>query len=69
MKVSVIGLGTYQFGGRWGKGFTKKESSEIIAVAKDHGINLLDTAPCYGMNHLSETLVGYAIASSRSHRL
>jgi aryl-alcohol dehydrogenase-like predicted oxidoreductase len=51
MKVSVIGLGTYQFGGRWGKAFTKKEASEIIATAKDHGINLLDTAPCYGMNH------------------
>lgn len=67
MRVSVIGLGTYQFGGRWGKAFTKKEASEIIATAKDHGINLLDTAPCYGMNHLSETLVGHAIASSRSH--
>jgi aryl-alcohol dehydrogenase-like predicted oxidoreductase len=67
MKVSVIGLGTYQFGGRWGKAFTKKEASEIIAAAKDYGINLLDTAECYGMNHLSETLVGHAIASSRSH--
>ena len=67
MKVSVIGLGTYQFGGRWGKTFTKKEASEIIATAQDHGINLLDTAACYGMNHLSETLVGQAIASSRGH--
>jgi len=66
IKVSVIGLGTYQFGGRWGKTFTKKEASEIIATAKDHGINLLDTAACYGMNHFSETLVGHAIASSRS---
>jgi len=67
MKVSVIGLGTYQFGGRWGKAFTKKEASEIIATARDNGITLLDTAPCYGMNHLAETLVGQAIASSRSH--
>jgi len=67
IKISVIGLGTYQFGGRWGKTFTKKEASEIVATARDHGINLLDTASCYGMNHLAETLVGHAIASSRSH--
>lgn len=67
MKVSVIGLGTYQFGGRWGKTFTKREAAEIIATARDNGITLLDTALCYGMDHLSETLVGHAIASSRSH--
>lgn len=67
LRVSVIGLGTYQFGGRWGKAFTQAEASEIIATAKDAGINLIDTAECYGMNQLSENLVGQAIASSRSH--
>ena len=67
LRVSVVGLGTYQFGGRWGKDFTQKEASDIIATAKDNGINLLDTAECYGVNRLSETLVGHAIASSRSH--
>ncbi len=67
LRVSVIGLGTYQFGGRWGKAFTPKEVAEIIDTAKDNGINLLDTAECYGMNQLSENLVGGAIASSRSH--
>ena len=67
MKVSAVGLGTYQFGGRWGKTFTKKEAADIIATARDSGITLLDTAPCYGMNHLAETLVGEAVVSSRSH--
>lgn len=67
LRVSVIGLGTYQFGGRWGKAFTQAEASEVIDTAKDAGINLIDTAECYGMNQLSENLVGQAIASSRSH--
>ncbi len=67
IKVSVIGLGTYQFGGRWGKTFTKEEAAEMVATAKDNGVTLLDTAPCYGINHLAETLAGCAIASSRSH--
>lgn len=65
LEVSAIGLGTYQFGGRWGKTFTQRAANEIVAAAEDCGINLLDTAECYGMNHLSETLVGSAIASSR----
>ena len=67
LRVSVVGLGTYQFGGRWGKAFTKEDASEIIGTAKDCGINLIDTAECYGPNHLSETLIGKAIELSRSH--
>jgi len=67
IKVWVIGIGTYQFGYRWGKTFTRKEAADIIAAARDNGVNLLDTAECYGMNHLSEKLLGHAIASSRSH--
>ena len=67
IKVWVIGIGTYQFGYRWGKTFTRKEAADIIAAARDNGVNLLDTAECYGMNYLSEKLLGHAIASSRSH--
>jgi len=65
MKVSVIGLGTYQFGGRWGKTFTQAEVDTIVGTAAECGITLLDTAECYGQDHLSETLVGKAIAPSR----
>jgi aryl-alcohol dehydrogenase-like predicted oxidoreductase len=66
LEVSAIGLGTYQFGGRWGKTFTQAEADAIAGAAQECGINILDTAECYGMDHLSETLVGGAIASTRN---
>ena len=28
--VSVIGIGTYQFGGSWGKDFTQKDVDDIF---------------------------------------
>lgn len=65
MKVSVIGLGTWQFGGEWGKEFSQGEVDQIIGRAKELGINLIDTAECYG-DHLSETLIGQAIRGQRS---
>jgi len=55
--VSVIGVGTWQFGGEWGKDFTQKEVDQILMKAKEEGINLIDTAECYG-DHLSESLIG-----------
>lgn len=57
LDVSVIGIGTWQFGGEWGKDFTQKEVDEILHKAKELGINLIDTAECYG-DHLSERLIG-----------
>lgn len=57
LKVSVVGVGTWQFGGAWGKDFTSPEVDAILDAAKDQGINLLDTAECYGP-HLSESLIG-----------
>ncbi len=64
LSVSVIGLGTYQFGGRWGKNFTQNEVAAIIDAARDDGINVIDTAACYGP-HLSESLLGPAIKKDR----
>ncbi|RKX82891.1 MAG: aldo/keto reductase, partial [Spirochaetes bacterium] len=40
LKVSVIGVGTWQFGGEWGIDFTQKEVDAILGTAKDSGINL-----------------------------
>jgi len=57
LKVSVVGVGTWQFGGAWGKDFTQDEVDAILDKARDLGINLLDTAECYG-HHLSESLIG-----------
>jgi len=64
LKVSVIGLGTWQLGGEWGKQFTPKDVGEIFDAARRHGITLVDTAECYG-DHLAEKLVGQAIKPDR----
>jgi aryl-alcohol dehydrogenase-like predicted oxidoreductase len=64
LRVSVVGMGTWQFGGEWGKQFTQLEVDRVLGRAKELGINLIDTAECYG-DHLSESLVGQAIRSVR----
>ena len=33
LKVSVIGVGTWQFGGEWGKDFTQAEVDAILGAA------------------------------------
>ena len=46
-RVSVIGLGTWQFGAtEWGYGreYATKTAGEIVRRALDLGINLIDTA-------------------------
>jgi len=58
LRVSVIGAGTWQFGGEWGRDFSQVEVDAILDAAADCGINLVDTAECYGPDHLSEKLVG-----------
>src|SRR3954447_20833025 len=64
IKVSVVGVGTWQFGGEWGKDFTQDEVDRMLRRARDLGINLMDTAECYG-DHLSESLIGNAIRGDR----
>ncbi|ULL17090.1 aldo/keto reductase [Paenibacillus sp. H1-7] len=65
MKVSVVGVGTWQFGGAWGKDFTQDEVDAILDTASEVGINLIDTAECYG-HHLSESFIGDYIARRNS---
>lgn len=57
LDVSVIGIGTWQFGGEWGMDFTQQEVDSILTKAKEVGINFIDTAECYG-DHLSEKFIG-----------
>jgi myo-inositol catabolism protein IolS len=64
LKVSVVGVGTWQFGGEWGKTFIQQEVNRLLGRAKELGVNLIDTAECYG-NHLSESLIGRAIEKER----
>jgi aryl-alcohol dehydrogenase-like predicted oxidoreductase len=64
LKVSVVGIGTWQFGGDWGKDFELAEVRDMFAAAKESGINLIDTAECYG-DHTSERLIGEAVEHER----
>jgi aryl-alcohol dehydrogenase-like predicted oxidoreductase len=57
LKVSVVGVGTWQLGGEWGKTFTQAEVDAILDRAAESGINLIDTAECYG-DRAAERLVG-----------
>src|SRR5919201_5374123 len=63
-EVSVIGLGTWQLGGEWGRRFQQREVDALVDRARELGINLIDTAECYG-DHLAERLIGRAIAADR----
>ncbi len=62
--VSVVGLGTWQFGGEWGVSFTAGDVDAVMGAARDAGINLVDTAECYG-DHLSERLIGERLQRER----
>jgi len=64
MNVSVVGVGTWQFGGEWGVNYTQSRVETILHRAKELGINLIDTAECYG-DHTSERFIGKAIKDQR----
>ncbi len=67
VRLSVVGLGTWQFGSfEWGygRGFAEGEALRITQRALDLGINLIDTAEIYGFGR-SERTVGQAIAGRR----
>jgi len=64
LEVSVIGIGSWQFGGSWGKTFEQEEVTCILSRASELGINFIDTAECYG-HHVSERLIGEAIKQCR----
>jgi len=61
LRVSVIGIGTWQLGGEWGHTYSQSEADAIFDQGAELGINLLDTAECYG-DHLSERLIGDYLA-------
>ena len=69
--VSVLGLGTVQFGRQTAVKYryasprpTDTRIAELLATAKAVGVNLLDTAPAYGD---SEARLGEAIAGERDN--
>jgi len=59
LKVTVVGLGAWQFSNAWG--VTDYEvAKSIIAKAAEVGINFIDTAEAYG-NGMSEEFIGRAL--------
>ncbi|HKC19530.1 MAG TPA: aldo/keto reductase [Candidatus Dormibacteraeota bacterium] len=67
VRVSVIGLGTWQFGSReWGYGseYATREAQKIVDKALECGVNLIDTAEIYGPWR-SERIVGQALHGRR----
>ena len=66
LQVSAVGIGTWQLGNHWGKSFNQPEVNDIFAKGAELGINLVDTAECYG-HHVSEAFIGEALKNTRGH--
>ena len=67
VRVSAIGLGTWQFGSaEWGYGadYASTEAVRIVDRALDLGINLIDSAEIYALGQ-SERIVGAALGERR----
>jgi aryl-alcohol dehydrogenase-like predicted oxidoreductase len=67
IKISKIGLGTWQFGAReWGysQQYAERDSQLIVARAIELGVTLFDTAEIYGFGR-SERILGQAISGHR----
>jgi aryl-alcohol dehydrogenase-like predicted oxidoreductase len=64
LRLSVVGIGTWQLGGEWGQTFTQQQVDRLLGRAGESGVNLVDTAECYG-DHLAEELIGAAIRQRR----
>lgn len=63
LELSVIGLGTWVFGGRWG-GADDADSLQACHAAIDAGVNWIDTADIYGQGR-AERIVGRAVRDRR----
>ncbi|WP_343209416.1 aldo/keto reductase [Anaerolentibacter hominis] len=62
--VSALAVGTWAIGGESYGAVNRNDSIEAIRKMVDCGVNLIDTAPCYG-NGMSEKIVGEAIQGIR----
>ncbi len=63
LKVSAVGLGANNFGGRMDAEATRV----VVHKALDLGVTLIDTADAYGPDGKSEICIGQALGSRRKH--
>src|ERR1035437_8797293 len=67
LRLSAIGLGTWQFGSRewgYGAGYASDTAPAIVRRAIELGVTLIDTAEIYGFGR-SERIVGKTIRGQR----
>jgi aryl-alcohol dehydrogenase-like predicted oxidoreductase len=67
IKISAIGLGTWQWGSRewgWERSYGKQDVLDALQKAIELGINFIDTAEIYGHGK-SEKIIGEAIRGCR----
>jgi aryl-alcohol dehydrogenase-like predicted oxidoreductase len=67
VRISKIGLGTWQFGAReWGYGddYARQAARDIVRRAVELGVTLFDTAEIYGFGR-SERILGEALGDQR----
>jgi aryl-alcohol dehydrogenase-like predicted oxidoreductase len=67
LRLSTVGLGTWQFGSRewrYGPVYASGIAPEVVASSLDRGVNLFDTAEIYGFGQ-SERILGQALAERR----
>lgn len=71
LELSVLGLGTVKFGRNEGVKYPnsfdlpdEKALANLLSLAREHGINYLDTAPAYGQ---SETRIGRLLHGQKHH--
>ncbi|MDA3957876.1 aldo/keto reductase [Oceanispirochaeta sp.] len=55
-KISEIGLGTWQLGGRWGEDYKEESAQGILESAIDKGISFIDTADAYNDGRSEESI-------------
>ncbi len=62
--VSLISLGTWQVGGKWGSMFDNENAEKILHTAIDNGVNFIDTADVYSDGD-SEKAIGRFLKSRK----
>ena len=65
--VSPVALGCWPIAGMTSLGVNEDDSRKTIFTALEAGLNFLDTAHCYGLDGVSERLIGEVIANRRDN--
>ncbi len=67
LQVSVVGLGTNNFGRRLDAGLDAQAAEAVVLECLEQGINFFDTADVYGGGGPSEEYLGRVLQGSRRH--